>query len=244
MFHRGWRTRLHKAVQRSDLRYRFQLRLPGRFDRRGRTAKLRVRTTRVVLDMVEAPTKERYPLEVNVVDVCEYAATAKNDKPIYWRLLTSHDLTDLDAVRRVVAGYAQRWKVEDFHRAWKAGACRVEDTQLRTSNRVIRWAVILAAVATRIERLKGLARVNDHRSARDEFTDYEIQAVELLRKRVSGGVAGELGDPVARWIAELGGYTGASSGGPLGAVTIRRGLETTPPVAAVLEQLDTDEYSR
>jgi hypothetical protein len=39
------------------------------------------------------------------------------------------------------------------------------------------------------------------------------------------------------WIAELGGYTGKSSGGPPGAITIGRGFEFVAGAAAMLEAL-------
>jgi hypothetical protein len=41
-----------------------------------------------------------------------------------------------------------------------------------------------------------------------------------------------------RWLADLGGYTGRSSGGPPGAITIRRGLEYLKPAAEMLRLLD------
>ena len=39
---------------------------------------------------------------------------------------------------------------------------------------------------------------------------------------------------VARWIADLGGYTGKSSGGPFGAKVLSRGLDCIAPVAQLL----------
>ena len=41
-------------------------------------------------------------------------------------------------------------------------------------------------------------------------------------------------ETATRWVAELGGYTGKSSGGPPGAITIRRGLDYLRPAAEAL----------
>jgi hypothetical protein len=49
---------------------------------------------------------------------------------------------------------------------------------------------------------------------------------------------------IVRWIAEIGGYTGKSPGGPPGAITIRRGLDFIAPAAAALEQLQADGKMR
>ncbi len=38
-------------------------------------------------------------------------------------------------------------------------------------------------------------------------------------------------EQATRWVAEIGGYTGKSSGRPPGSITIRRGLELLAPAA-------------
>ena len=40
--------------------------------------------------------------------------------------LRSGELDRVEAdIRAVVDGYALRWKIEEFHRTWKRGRCRV-----------------------------------------------------------------------------------------------------------------------
>ncbi len=46
------------------------------------------------------------------------------------------------------------------------------------------------------------------------------------------------------WIAEFGGYTGKSSGGPPGSITIGRGLERLLIAAEVLEALHSSRKKR
>ena len=128
-------------------------------------------------------------------------------------------------------GWAMLFSVlEEFHRTWKTGGCKVEDTQLRSRDAVIRWATILAVVAARIERLKRLGRQQPERPASDELSAVEIEVLLVLKRRqkkrtehVPDGVPTMA--QATRWIADLGGYTGKSSGGPPGSITIGRGLE-------------------
>jgi hypothetical protein len=54
----------------------------------------------------------------------------------------------------------------------------------------------------------------------------------------------DFGMALARVLADLGGYVGKSSGGPPGAITIRRDLDLVASVAAALEQLDTESKMR
>jgi len=54
---------------------------------------------------------------------------------------------------RVLDIYAKRWRIEDFHKAWKSG-CRVEERRLQSEGTLRRVAVILAFVAVRLVQLR------------------------------------------------------------------------------------------
>jgi hypothetical protein len=130
-----------------------------------------------------------------------------------------------DAVE-VIRGYSRRWRVEEHHKTWKS-FCRVEETELRVFESITLWAAILASVAIRIERLKYMARVQPERPADDELNRDELDAAISLSRTFDYD---EVGDTppvgiVMRWIADLGGYTGKSSGGPPGSVVLVKGLK-------------------
>ena len=96
---------------------------------------------------------------------------------------------------------------------------------------VLRWATMLAAIAMRVERLKPLARTQPDLPADIALSQIEIEALRIAKTRIkkctetipTTGMP-SIGQAV-RWIAELGGYTGKSSGGPPGSITIARGFE-------------------
>jgi hypothetical protein len=116
--------------------------LPARRHRKQRTAQLRIRTTAVTLDMVEAHSGGRLALPINGVDVREVGTTPRGEKPIHWRLLTSHPIRSMKDVLAVIDGYTKCWRIEELHRGWKSGALRVEETQLRSAARVIKWPML------------------------------------------------------------------------------------------------------
>ena len=242
-------VRLRHAVAQCKVLGHYTLEVPTKFNRKGRTATMAIRATSVTLDMSEPATDARLQLPLNVVDVREVGRRPRNAPPIHWRLLTNRSIKTEEEVREIVRGYAQRWKIEELHRTWKSGACRVEETQLRTADAVMKWAIIMAANASRIERLKWLARNEPDVRATREFSAWEIQAAIVLRRRYK---AKNQPDPtstpsiaeIVLWISEFGGYTGKSSGGPPGAITIRRGLDLIAPVAIALEQLEADGKMR
>lgn len=212
-------------------------------NRAGRTANVVVRACNTTLDLRDKGTGKRFPMTLNVVQVLEQGTTPAGEKPIEWTLLTNRPIRTKENLLDVVVGYSMRWRVEELHRSWKSGACRVEETQLRSADAVIKWATILMAVAVRIERIKQLSRQEPDRPATDEFSPLEIRAAALLhfgksaKKRLAAASAPTIGE-VTLWVAKIGGYTGqTSSGGPPGAITLARGLKEVRVAARALEAL-------
>jgi hypothetical protein len=217
----------------------------GRPKRRARQAHVSVRFARVVLDLRDARTKRHWPLELNVVWAHEVHTTPHGEQPLDWLLLTNRTVDSLGDAQRVIDGYALRWRLEDVHKTWKSSACHIEDSQLHTRSAVSKWASLLFVVAIRIERLKHLARGHPELPATVELSDYEIHALLLLKrkeKKRTETIPNTVPTMVqaVRWIADLGGYTGKSSGGPPGSITLRRGLDRVTAGAEALEAFDEE----
>jgi hypothetical protein len=225
------RRYLWQTVESSEALGRFDLAVPARAGRPARTATIEVRGCPVTLDLLDLRSKQRHWAALWAVLAREVDAPDGEDG-IEWLLLSTYEVSTLDDARLVIYGYAQRWRIEEFHKMWKSGACRVEDTQLREREAIIRWASILASVAMRILRLTRLSRTTPDEPALIELTQAEIDAAIVARKP-KGYRRGDVPSIslVVRWIADLGGYTGKSSGGPPGAIVIRRGLDRIQSLA-------------
>jgi Transposase DNA-binding/Transposase DDE domain len=204
-----------------------------------RIAQMVVRAARVTLVLRERGKNGVRRLAVTAVWAREEGTTPAGEKALDWLLLTSRPVAHFEQARQVVVGYTCRWRIEEFHRAWKSSVCKVEEMQLRSADAVTAWATMLANVAARAERLRLLARTQGDRPALIDLTEHEIKALILLKKRhrARNEVIRDVMPSIAQatlWVAELGGYTGKSSGGPPGAITIRRGLERLAPAAEML----------
>ena len=86
------------------------------------------------------------------VDSIESEARA-GVEPLAWLLLTSEPVTCREDALRVLWIYRQRWRIEEFHKAWKSGT-GVEALRPRTAANLERGVVILAFVATRLLQLR------------------------------------------------------------------------------------------
>ena len=214
---------------------RYDVEVPARGGHPARTARMHVQAKRVTLELRLTP-KRREHLEINAVLARE--VRGPEGRALSWMLLTTEPISTFAEVVRVVHTYTLRWRIEDVHRAWKRGGCNVEDTQLRSQEGIIKWATIHCAVAARAVRLAKLARERPDAPASEEFAQTEIDAAIILRKRTKfrRGDVPSLAETV-RLIADIGGYTGKSSGGPPGPTVIARGLERIAIAAEVLESV-------
>src|SRR6185369_10739664 len=76
------------------------------------------------------------------------------------------------------------WRIEDFHKTWKSGACNVEACQLRSAEAAMKWATIMASVAARTERLKHRSRTEATLPASVELSEHEIQSLIFFKKKI------------------------------------------------------------
>ena len=222
---------LFDVVAKAPLLGTYQLEVPAGPKRVARRATIEVRAAPVVIHLPEAP------VELFAVHALEVSELADGQEPIEWTLLTNRRVSTFAQARLVIFGYTQRWRIEEVHKTWKS-VCHVERSAIQEQDHLERWATILFAVAVRIERLKQLAREQPDLPADVEFSQWEIRALQLERDLVSyrRGVIPTIGQLV-RWVADLGGYTGKSSGGPPGSITIGRGLQRLAQAATTLASL-------
>jgi hypothetical protein len=225
----GGQSRLLSVMKRSPVGGTRVVDVPGAPGRRARSATMAVRFADVVLDLLDHATGKRSPQPMRVVWAIEQRPPL-GEKPIEWLLLTNAKVRSFSDANSVIDGYCYRWRIEEFHRTWKRGGCNVEQTQLRAAAHVFRWATLLATNAMRIERLKHLARNTPDSPASVEFTPIELEALRALKLKQKSRVevlpeTEPTISQAVRWIADVGGYTGKSSGGLPGSTTIGRGLE-------------------
>lgn len=224
---RPWKVRTLMGYERQLGSY--DVELAGGPGRSARVAHVTLRAVDVIVPLRDPTTGKRREVKVSAINAREMVRCPTGEERLDWLLLTNFRVENFAQAREVVSTYSLRWRIEEFHRTWKSSHCNVEDSQLRSERALRKWALIMAAVATRIERLKLLARTKPDLPADLEFSEIELHTLLLLKRR-SKKKTETVPDSVPTiaqatlWLAELGGYTGKSSGGPPGTITISRGL--------------------
>jgi hypothetical protein len=214
--------------------------MPARANRQAREVELELRAARVPLVLRDHHVRERKTHQLTIVWVREVGRRPRGEPPVEWLLYTTRVGTSAQDAYAAVQRYTFRWRIEEMHRTWKSGACRVEDMQLRSRDAAIKWAVMLAAVAARIEKLKHLARTTPDEPASVALSESEIQALIVLKRDLKKRTEIVSDDTpsiaqAVRWIADIGGFTGSKSSGPPGSVVIARGLERLSWAAKALQ---------
>ena len=161
------------------------------------------------------------PIPMWVVWVREVDAPNGVD-PIEWMLYTSLPVEGLEEAMMVVGYYEKRWLIEEWHKVLKTG-CRVEDRQLKTSERLEAMMGLMSVAAVRLFQMKGEARTSPEQPAKEVVPSKYVRSLKAVRKigdhrRLTvGGFFREL--------AKLGGFLGRRSDGEPGWMTIWRGWD-------------------
>lgn len=160
--------RAHMAVQPVLERQRIDV--PRKQGQCKRRATIEVRTAEVT---VCAPTRISRSETVCLRAVWVHEPSPPEGvKPLDWLLWTTLPVGTAKEALTVVLAYRLRWRIEDFHLALKSG-CRIEDSQLRTADRIETWLVFCCAVAVRLLQLTHWARSAPDDSCLEVLNDLE-----------------------------------------------------------------------
>jgi hypothetical protein len=217
---------LWAVVESQPVAGRVPFLLPRTRARLPRPATLEVRFAAVTLHPPRwRPGGVKLPaVSLTAVWVTEASAPPGDEKPVRWLLLTTLPVTDFADAQTVIRYYTYRWLIERYHYILKSG-CRLEDTQLRTLERITRLLALYCLVAGRLLWMTYSARVDGDQPCTVAFTDPEWQTA--FRYHHGTAPLPEQPPPlrqVVRWVARLGGFLARKSDGEPGAKVLWRGL--------------------
>jgi hypothetical protein len=166
----------------------------------------------------------RQPLTWTLLDARE-ENPAPGSEPLHWRLWTNLPISTLDDIMETLRFYAFRWRVEDFHLTFKSG-CQIEKLELEDAERLIKAAILYAAVAVRIVALRDWARVHPDAPCTAILTQDEWQPLWLRysKTKLTAQTAPPTIEQAVRWIGRLGGHLGRKRDGMPGVRTLWRGF--------------------
>jgi hypothetical protein len=210
---------------------RFEVKIPAAPGRKARTTVLAVRFSAVVLRKPRNGAAADLPATVTLtmVDVRE-TSTPQDGKPIHWRLLTTHAVTNLGEARRIADLYRMRWAIEEFFHTLKSAGFDIEAADIGTPTVMIKFVVAVTVAAVTIMQLVKARDGTTNQSLADAFEPADRPILEALSARLEGKTTRQQNPhpkgslAFASWvIARLGGWTGYY--GKPGPRVMREGLD-------------------
>jgi hypothetical protein len=209
---------------------RLAVEIPAAPGRAERTSELAIRFSRVQLRKPLHGASNLPPtITLTIVDVRE-PSTAAGERPIHWRLLTTHMVTSLADAQRIIGLYRMRWVVEEYFHTIKTAGFNIEQADIAEPEVMIKLvAAVVVAAVTVMQLVKGRDDTTDQ-SLLEAFEPADQPILEAVSARLQGKTARQQNPypkgslAFAAWvIARLGGWTGYYD--KPGPKTMRRGLD-------------------
>ena len=161
----------------------------------------------------------------------------ETEDAIEWLLFTNVPVKTLeDAIERA-QWYAQRWKIELFHKILKSG-CRIEHSRLEQIQSLENLISLSSLVASRLLKLTYLNRSAPESQCTQVLTESQWKALYCKNHRVAS-VPESIPIPSIRqttiWIAQLGGYLNRKSDPPPGIQLMWKGWQRLADITEAYE---------
>jgi hypothetical protein len=238
--HEGDKIDIQSYLQQQPELGHYELNIPqkGMVDSKG---KRKNRPSRKAIVHLQSGTftlaQGKQSITLNAV-LAEEKTPPKGEDPLCWRLLTSEPVESFEDAMRIVRIYSARWRVEDFHKAWKTGA-GAERQRMTEPDNLERAVSILAFIGVRLMQLKEsltlpklLKSYDMHEEAKqvaDQSCEHVLTSTEwkILEQKERKKRTNE--PPSLEWvykaIAKLGGFTDTKRTGVAGWDTLWSGWE-------------------
>lgn len=201
-----------------------------------RTAQLQFRWTSVEIaapDKRQALNAAQPTVTLWAVEVSEIPGTTPaDDKPIHWRLLTTHPVNDLAMAQQIAHWYSLRWLIEELFRILKQGL-QVEKAQFETGIALKKLLAVALEASWKILLLKQARMGTPTLPASTCLQEEEITLLQALQPTLEGESKAQQ-NPFetatlawAAWlIARLGGWKPVPlTKRPFGVVSLYRGWQ-------------------
>ena len=228
--------KLYEKLSQQEESTVYNLEIKGNKKRKPRTAKMSLKYVKVRIKRPRKLDKQGYPEYVDMwaVEAREQQETVpKAEKPVIWRLLTTHPVIKAETAMKCLEWYSNRWFIEEMFRIMKSKGFELESSQLESGASLKKQVVMALQVALTIMKLKLSLNTEEVINAGQVFTKQQIEFIELLLKNEIEGKTKKQQNPYpnqslawSAWaIARLGGWSGYESHGPPGYISIKNGLD-------------------
>jgi hypothetical protein len=229
---------LYETLASSELKgnYSLEIKTNKKTGRAARKTKMEVRFTKVKIKRPISAVNKDLPefMEVYAVEAKENPLhVPKGEKPVHWRLLTTHVITTIEEALKVIQWYGMRWHIEMLFTAMKSKGLDIEASEVETGKGLKVLCLMAMLAALKINQLRQAREDKTEIPANICFTKKEQEVIKHLIKKKTKGKTEKQKCPYkegtlawAAWlIARLGGWKGYASESKPGIKTMTIGLK-------------------
>jgi len=224
--------KLYDVLANTPLAGQFNLQMQGdtRKGTKQRIATIEVRYTTIEIRRPQWG-KKHLPEKIRLSAVeAKEVNNGSINKPVIWRILTTHMVEDFSAALWIIECYKKRWYIEQFFRLMKKKGFRIEDSELETGWAIRKLSVLLAGVVLKIMQMLLSYGDEDAQQIEEVYNESERQCMELIQKKIeTGKIKNPYNKKSLSWgtwiIARLGGWKGTSKERPPGPICLKIGLD-------------------
>ncbi len=228
--------KLYAYLEEQPVQGCYALSLPARADKRSaHEARMEIRYVEVEIKRPKNCTdkKAKASVKLYAIEVKERTESViGEEKPICWRLLTTHKIESVEQALECIKWYCSRWQIEQFFRTLKKQGLQIESSQVEEGERLMKLVSIAMQVAVHTMQLTLAREGNTTRFATDVFDEAAISVLEQIQPTLEGSTAKQKNPHQlkelawAAWIiARLGGWKGYASEAKPGPITMVRGQQ-------------------
>lgn len=224
---------LFDKLSMQKVAFKYSLNISGNNNRTARKTTMNVKFVEVELKCPKDKLSKGYPKSVKLWAIeTKEANPPKGEEPIHWRLLTTHELSNLELVKNCIEWYKKRWYIEELFRVLKSKGFNIEATQLHKGKSIKKLTVLAMISALEVMNLKLTYNRKIDKDASIMFNKEQIMLMKILIKEYEGKTLKQKNNYKiesilwATWlIARMGGWDGYDSSSPPGYITIKNGLD-------------------
>jgi len=203
--------------------------------RAARQAKLAISFGSVSIARPQHEVPKDWPQSVELqLVVARETDPPEGEKPIVWRLLTTHAVDTLADAERIIGFYRRRWIIEQVFRTLKSQGFDIEESQVLDADTMTKLATAALIAAVRVMQLVMARDGSTGQQLSDALDPSDEPLVEALVRKLEGATAKQKNPhpkgSLARlsWVVgRLGGWDGYVGHGykPAGPKTMAYGLQ-------------------
>jgi len=172
-------------------------------------------------------------MTTNLIEVKESdQSVVGKEKPIHWKLYTSHHVENFEQVQQIIEWYSWRWVIEQLFRAMKSRGLNILDAQVESEHALKNLTATALVSGVQIMQLVQARDGDNDLLISQVFSEQEHQILKKINPSLEGNTE-KLKNPhppdslaFASWIiARLGGWSGYKSQRPPGPITMANGLK-------------------